>query len=271
MSSTNARPILRPAALLATLALAAATPALAQVQLVSRHSEVNAGWLAGYGPDIYAGGAADEDDNLMAADGMRLQGSDSATDSYLSVFWTATVAWDLSHRYDLEAAPGASSAIASARLISAAGSSSALSAVNSPASSDVRANLPGNLLSLGFWNPVQQDFLFQGDTTRNGAANRNTALVVVRNELGGAVATSLEGGWNQRITLPAGLYRIDASAITAATGNESAGSAWNYRFEAVGVVPEPAPAALWGAGLAALAGLARRRAGRAQAATAFSR
>lgn len=241
------------------LLILAAAPALAQVQLVSRHSETTAGWIAGYGPDIYAGGAADEDDNLMAADGFRLQGSDHATDSYLSVLWTATVAWDLSHRFDLLAAPGSSSAVDSARLIQSAGSSSAMSAVNAPASSDVRANLPGNVLSLGFYNPVQQDFLFQGDTTRNGPANRNTALVVIRNQAGAAVATSLDGGWNLRISLPAGLYSIDASAVTAATGNESAGSAWNYRFEAVGVVPEPGTAAFWAAGLAVLGLRAVRR------------
>lgn len=247
----------RPA--LALILSLAALPALAQVQLVSRHSEVTAGWLAGYGPDIYAGGAADEDDNLMAADGMRLVGSDSATDSYASVMWTANVNWDLSHRFDLLAAPGATSALNSARLISAAGSSSTGSAVNSPASSDVRANLPGNLLTLGFYNPAPQDFLFQGDASHQGPANRNAAMVVIRNQAGGPVAVGLEGGWSTLLNLPAGLYTIEASATSSASGTETAGSAWNYRFEAVGVVPEPAPAMLWAAGLAALGGALRRR------------
>jgi hypothetical protein len=65
-----------------TLAALTAQAATAQVVMTARDSQLNMSWLAGYAADIYGGGAADGDGNLLAIDGATLSGNDSAGDFY---------------------------------------------------------------------------------------------------------------------------------------------------------------------------------------------
>lgn len=246
------------------LALAALTAqaATAQVVMTGRDSQLSMSWLAGYAADIYGGGAAEADGNLMAIDGATLSGSDSAGDFYPPTgnLWSAAVTWELSHQYVIEGWP---SALDAATKISASGSSSTSSSFSGIASVSVSATLPGNLLGLSFINPAEQQFWFMGSVAQQGPANRNNSTVMIVDAVGAPVAVgtgAFNGSWQRLLTLPAGQYTILASAVSMAGQVEVASSRWAYSLEAIPAVPEPGTVALLMAGLAAVGRAARRQA-----------
>jgi hypothetical protein len=243
-----------------TLVAIAAQAATAQVVVTGRDSQLSVSWIAGYAADIYGGGAADGDGNLMAIDGATLSGNDSAGDFYPPTgnLWSAAVTWELSHQYLIEGWP---SALDAATKISASGSSSTSSSYSGIASVSVSATLPGNLLALSFINPVEQQFWFAGSVAQQGPLNRNNSSVLIVDAVGLPVAVgtgAYNGSWQRLLTLPAGQYTIEASAVSMSGQFESAWSRWNYSLEAIPAVPEPGTVMLLLAGLAAVGWRARR-------------
>jgi PEP-CTERM motif len=267
--TTPSSGLIRPAALALVLGLAASA-ASAQVVMSARDSQVNASWLAGYANQSFAGGGSDADGNLFAVDGISLQGTDNASGFYppTGLGWTAAFIWDIAHSYAVTGS--GASALNSAVKIAASGNSNTTSTATGPATAGVTSALPGNLLSLSFFNPGQQTFLFRGGFSRQGPVNRNYVDIRIVDNLGMPVnvhGAEPGGSFNQLVTLPAGFFSIKANAVSQAGQNEVAFAAWDYSFEAV-AVPEPGTWALWLAGVATLGLRVRTRARRTRCLTA---
>jgi hypothetical protein len=144
----------------------------------------------------------------------------------------------------------------------ASGASNTGSTVTSIATAGLSSVLPGNLLWLSFFNPGQQTFLFRSSFSHQGPVHRNDVDIRIVDNLRMPVNVhgyEAGGSFNQLVTLQGGFFTLMAAAVSHANQNESAFAAWDYGFEAVSAVPEPAVWALGLAGVAAL-GCARARA-----------
>lgn len=238
-------------------ALAGSAATQAAVMLVGRDSALNGGYLIGAGPVVLTGGGSDAETSLAQRAALEITGGDEAAGTLLGQPWTAAAAFTAGHDFLVEASPAGRTRFAST------GSTTASTTTTGGGVGGTGVRNPGNRLELQFTLDSPTEYALQVTASDSNADNTvgGVQLGVFTGSIWAPLVNFADTTDFQEDVLPAGLYRLVATASAQADANETVFSGWSYDVTFT-PVPEPVTAGLMAAALGLAAAARRARPGR---------